>query len=162
MSNIREYEFTFILRADIPEVERLKVQEKYESFISKHSGEILKKEDWGVQKLSYPIKKQFKGHYIFYDFIVDSQSLSEYERLLRIDDKVMRYLLVKINDNVNVEHRKVELSKTDVEKKLNFFDDSSLNIVANIHDHEEPGDVDHAVDYEEEFDSHEKNYEKEE
>ena len=108
---MREYEFTFITKPDLPEVERNKHFGKYEDLLVKGGGEILKKDDWGVKKLSFPIKKHFRGHYVLYDYVGLPENLTEAERLMRIDDNVLRYMSVKIGDKCNVEARKAELLK---------------------------------------------------
>lgn len=113
---LREYEFTFVTRADLPETEKGKVLSGYEEILAREGGEILKKADWGTKKLAYPIKKNFRGHYVFYDLTAAPDSIAECERLLRIDENVLRHLVVKIDENIDVEARKVELSKQDVQK----------------------------------------------
>lgn len=108
---LREYEFTMVARADLPEADRSKVFQAYEEILQRKGGELLKKDDWGTKKLAYPIKKQFKGHYVFYDFASLPENIAECERLLRIDENVLRFMVVKTADNVDVEARKVELAK---------------------------------------------------
>jgi small subunit ribosomal protein S6 len=109
---MREYEFTIITRADMPDPERTQVLEKYEALLYTEVGELLKKDDWGVRRFAYPIKKKFRGHYTVYDFAgSDTANLKEAERLLRIDDNVLRYLLVRTRDKIDVEQRREELAK---------------------------------------------------
>ena len=109
---MREYEFTIITRADLPDGERTKVLDRYENLMFKESGELLKRDDWGVKKLSYPINKKHRGHYMYYDFVgAKPEGLREAERLLRIDENVLRYMLVRTNDKVDVAKRKVEIAK---------------------------------------------------
>jgi small subunit ribosomal protein S6 len=110
--SLREYEFTVITRADLPDGDRSKVLDRYETLMFKESGELLKRDDWGVKKLNYPIKKKHRGHYMHYDFVGSTpEGLREAERLLRIDENVLRYLLVRTNDKVDVAKRKAELAK---------------------------------------------------
>jgi small subunit ribosomal protein S6 len=109
---LREYEFTLITKAEIPDADRAKVFEKYENLLYQDSGELLKRDDWGVKKLSFPINKKFRGHYMHYDFVnTKPENLKEAERLLRIDEHVMRYLLVRTNDKCDVAKRREELVK---------------------------------------------------
>ncbi len=109
---LREYEFTLIARSDLPEAERAKVFTKYEDLILKDGGEVLKKEDWGVKKMTFPMKKQHRGHYMYYDFVQSNPDhLKEAERLLRIDENVLRYLLIRTGVEVDTAARKIELAK---------------------------------------------------
>ena len=115
---LREYEFTFVTKADLPETEKAKVLTGYEDILKRNGGEILKREDWGMKKLAYPIKKNFKGHYVFYDFASLPENIAECERLLRIDDNVLRHLVVKTHDRVDIEARKAELAKPATQKQV--------------------------------------------
>lgn len=108
---LREYEMTIITRSDLPESELNGLLSKYEGFMTADGGEILKKDVWGSRKLTFPIKKHYRGNYYLYDFAGAPEHLSEMERLMRIDDNVLRYLSVLINKSVDVEDRKVEITK---------------------------------------------------
>lgn len=108
---LREYEFTLVAKADLPEAERAKLFQGYEEILQRNGGQQLKKDDWGTKKLAYPIKKHFKGHYVFYDYASHPDNIAECERLLRIDDNILRYMVIKTADDVDVEARKVELAK---------------------------------------------------
>lgn len=107
---LREYEFTFISKSDLPEGQQAKVIEGYEDILKREGGEIIKKDDWGVKKLAYPIRKNFKGHYVHYDCVTNSDNIAECERLLRIDDNILRYLVIRIGQNVDVEERKKQIA----------------------------------------------------
>ncbi len=109
---MREYEFTVITKSELPDVERAKVLERYEGLMFKDQGELLKRDDWGLKKLCYPIKKKHRGHYTHYDFVGSKpENLKEAERLLRIDENVLRYMLVRTHDKVDVAKRKADLAK---------------------------------------------------
>ena len=108
---LREYELTIIARADLPESENAKLLSKYEKLMTADGGEILQKNSWGVKKLAFPMKKAFRGSYVNYDFVGTPSNLSEMERLMRIDEDVLRYMSVYIGQNVNVATRKEQLAK---------------------------------------------------
>lgn len=110
---LREYEFTFVTKTDLSDGDKAKVLEGYEQILGREGGEIIKKDDWGTKRLAYPIKKNFKGHYVFYDLASTPANIAECERLLKIDDNVLRHLVIKIKDDVDVEARKAELSKAE-------------------------------------------------
>jgi small subunit ribosomal protein S6 len=108
---VREYEFTVITKAELPDTEKAKVIQGYEAILFRSGGEALKREEWGSKRMSFPINKHFRGYYVHYDLTSTPADVAEAERLLRIDENILRYLVVKINDEVNVEERKVELAK---------------------------------------------------
>lgn len=107
---LREYEFTFIAKADLPEADKTKLFSKYETLLTE-GGEMVKRDDWGVKRLAYPIAKQFRGHYMHFDFVGKTENLAECERLMRIDENILRFLSMKIGENVDVEARRAELAK---------------------------------------------------
>lgn len=110
---LREYEFTFVTKTDSGDQDNKKVLEGYEAILGREGGVILKKNDWGTKRLAYPIKKSFKGHYVLYNVATVPANIEECERLLRIDDNVLRHLVIKTHDKVDVEKRKADLAKVD-------------------------------------------------
>lgn len=118
---LREYDFTIITKGDLPEGESAKVLANYEALMTKDGGEVLKRDDWGVKRLAFPIKKSFRGHYVNYDFVGAPENLAEMERLMRIDDNVLRYLLVRLDEErdgtIDIAARKEDLAKQEREAR---------------------------------------------
>lgn len=110
---LREYEFTVIYTAQGSPENFKSLVERYEAILLKGGGEIIKKSEWGVKRLAFPINKQFRGRYMHYDLTCSPEALKECERLMRIDDGVLRYFSVRIGENVDVAKRKVELAKAE-------------------------------------------------
>lgn len=108
---LREYELTVIFSNQNEESAAKEIQRKYEEILLASGGEVLLKDTWGLRKLSYPIKKQYRGYYVHYDLICSPDSLKEAERLMRMDEKVLRYLPVCISHRPDAVARKVELEK---------------------------------------------------
>jgi small subunit ribosomal protein S6 len=118
---LREYDFTIITRGDLPEGEAAKALGTYEKLMTAGGGEILKKDEWGVKRLAYPIKKVFRGYYVNYDFVGTPESMAEMERLMRIDDNILRYLTVRVDEEAqgitDIEARKAEIAKAEKEAR---------------------------------------------
>ncbi len=110
---LREYEFTFVTKLDTPDGDAQYLA-GYEDILTVDGGEILRKDEWGTKRLAYPIKKNFKGRYVHYKLASLPKNIAESERLLRIDDNVLRHLVVKVSDRVDVEARKAELAKAEM------------------------------------------------
>ncbi len=108
---LRRYETTFVVHPDLGEEDHQKIVQKALGAITQSGGEILQLQDWGVKKLAYKIKKQTRGHYIFVDYAAKPEAVREVERLLRIDDNVLRFLTVLVDDEVDVEEAKMQLSQ---------------------------------------------------
>lgn len=114
---LREYEFTFISKTDISEAAQSKVFSGYEEILKREGGDIVKRDDWGVKKLAYPIKKNFKGHYVHYDCVTNSDNIAECERLLRIDENILRFLVIKTGEDVDIEARKKQVADEQIKRK---------------------------------------------
>ena len=88
---MRDYEVVYILDSTL---EREAVDEKIEGFHAALGGEITSVDHWGVRRLAYPIRKSETGYYVIVHVTADPVALPEFERLLRLDEETMRYLVV--------------------------------------------------------------------
>lgn len=109
----REYELTIISNAQKSEAQHKELLEKYEKIFLANDGEVIDKKDWGVKKLCSPINKHYRGQYTFYDFSGDSSQLKELERLMKIDEDILRYMLIQIGENVDIDERKSAIAKAE-------------------------------------------------
>jgi small subunit ribosomal protein S6 len=107
---MRRYETIFIVRPNIAEDEIDAVINRTNSIIEGDGGTIIKVDKWGLKKLAYLIKKESQGYYVYVDYAGIPASVSEIERLFRIDDKVLKYLTVKLADSCDPEAIKEELA----------------------------------------------------
>ncbi|MGY3805133.1 30S ribosomal protein S6 [Pigmentibacter ruber] len=108
---MREYEAMIIAKADLPEAELSKMVSKWETIIGTDGGQVVKKETWGVRRLAYPINKQTRGNYFVYDVATNQANIHELERILKLEENVLRSMVIKLADSVNVEARRLELQK---------------------------------------------------
>ena len=88
---MREYEVVYILD---PTLGQEAVDAKLEGFHASLGGEITGVDHWGVRQLAYPIRKSQTGYYVIIHVTADPVALPEFERLLRLDEETMRYLIV--------------------------------------------------------------------
>lgn len=108
---MREYEAMIITKPDLPEAELSKMLTRWEGIIANNGGQIIRKDSWGVRKLAYPINKVTRGVYHVFDVATAQENARELERVLKLDENVLRSLIIKLADKVNVEARRVELQK---------------------------------------------------
>jgi small subunit ribosomal protein S6 len=97
---VREYEFIYIVHPDATPERAKEIQARVEQGITSGGGQILLWDDWGKRKLAYEIRKFNKGHYMLVGFLGDGRFIPEVERVLRLDSDVLRFLAVKVDDNV--------------------------------------------------------------
>jgi len=94
---VKSYELMLIFDPSLEENVINEELSKITSIIEKEKGEILNKDIWGLKKLAYPIKRQDNGFYAVLYFNSDAMVLSELDRLNKINDKILRHLIVKSN-----------------------------------------------------------------
>jgi|NOAtaT_7_FD_contig_61_3823086_length_1395_multi_6_in_0_out_0_3 small subunit ribosomal protein S6 len=102
-----EYETTFILRPELDEAESNRLLERLKALITDAAGTILIYEDWGKRKLAYPIQKHQFGHYVHINFVAPASVPGEIERVVGIEDNIVRFLTVRNAANVEAEARRV-------------------------------------------------------
>lgn len=91
---MRLYEVVYILDPVLDESAVTTKLEKFHDLATAQGGEVSAIDHWGSRQLAYPINKQETGYYVVAHFTAVAEALPEYERLLKLDDEVMRYLLV--------------------------------------------------------------------
>lgn len=92
------YESVFIARQDITVQQTEALADQLSDVIVKTGGKVTKRENWGLRNLAYRIKKNRKGHYILLNIDGPSDAVKEYERQMRINEDVLRYLTVKVEE----------------------------------------------------------------
>ncbi len=97
---MREYETTFIVQPEISDDSCAEICARLDSIVEKHGGRHVMLDDWGKRKLAYEIAKFQKGHYFVLYYLDDGKAVPEIERILRLDESVLRFLTVKAADQV--------------------------------------------------------------
>ena len=104
---MRIYEELFILRTGLPEEEVTALTDQISGVITSSGGTITKTDNWGTRKLAYRVKKQAEGVYILIVFTAGSAVVKEVERRLRVQDNVLKFITVRIDEKLKkVEKRK--------------------------------------------------------
>lgn len=106
MTILNEYETIYVARPDLTDDVMSKLTERFSAVITSNQGEILVSEDWGKRKLAYIINKHLRGHYIYLNFCGPASLVAEVERNLGNEDQLLRFLTVKIEDDVEVDSRR--------------------------------------------------------
>ena len=114
---MRRYETFIILDPDLSESGREPVIEKINDLVSQQGGLMVLKDEWGARKLAYEIKKKSRGYYIRFDFCGTGALVDELERSCRIDDRVLKYMTVLTESDVDIEAIKKQLAEAEAEKK---------------------------------------------
>lgn len=88
---MRGYEIIVIAVPEITEDEVTTITNKLTETITQLQGKVVKVEKWGKRKLSHKIKKNQKGYYVIFYFMALPQAIKEIERILRYNEKILRY-----------------------------------------------------------------------
>ena len=91
---MRLYEVVYILNPALDEGAVTAKLEKFHALATVNGGEVSPVDHWGNRQLAYPIARQQSGYYVVAQFTAAVEALPEFERLLRLDEEVLRYLLV--------------------------------------------------------------------
>lgn len=91
------YESVVIARQDLSSQKVKELVSSLDTIITEQGGKIVKTESWGLRNLAYRIKKNRKGHYVLFNIDAPAEAISEYERKMRINEDVLRYLTLKID-----------------------------------------------------------------
>ncbi|MDO7906174.1 30S ribosomal protein S6 [Paenibacillus sp. JX-17] len=90
---MRKYEVMYIIRPDIEQEAVQAAVEKFQGIISNGGGEITNHDVMGKRRLAYEIKKFRDGFYVLVNFTAEPAVVTELERIMKISDEVIRYLI---------------------------------------------------------------------
>ena len=93
---MRKYEFVYILDPSLKEKEQKEEIKKVEELVEKSKGKVEKSEIWGKKSLSYPIKKNSEGIYVYLLISMGEQKLGNWEKGIKLNEKILRYLLTRV------------------------------------------------------------------
>lgn len=92
----RTYESIFIVRPDLTGDAYTAVIDKFKGVLTDQGASIIKVDEWGVRKLAYTVKKQNRGSYVLVIFEADPKVILEYERRLRLDESVIKFINIHL------------------------------------------------------------------
>lgn len=92
------YENVFIARQDATPQQVEALAQQFAGIIAAQGGKVTKTENWGLRNLTYKIKKNRKGHYVLLNIDAPAQAVHELERNMRINEDVLRYMTVRVDE----------------------------------------------------------------
>lgn len=92
------YEHVIIARQDISPQQAETLNDELKALIEGQGGSVPKIEYWGLRNLTYRIKKNRKGHYSLLALDAPSAAVKEMERQLSINEDVLRYMTVRVEE----------------------------------------------------------------
>ncbi len=95
---MRKYELMFIVRTDIEENEVKNVVSSLKKTLTDNHAKILEEKELGQKELAYEIKKHKTGYYFLITVEASSAAVKEFERVILINENVLRHIVVKVED----------------------------------------------------------------
>lgn len=97
---MNNYELTYIVKPTLDDNSRKETIERFTSLIEQNGGIVEKVDEafWGKRRLAYPINDMTEGYYVLTSFKANSEVPREIERNLQISDKILRYLVIKLEE----------------------------------------------------------------
>ncbi len=103
---MRVYEIVYIFDQTLDEDAVNKKLEKFHPLAVGSEGEVLAVDHWGIRQMAYPVKKQKTGYYVVAQVRTGPEGLPEFERLLKLEPDLMRYLVV-VNEGESTSGRSI-------------------------------------------------------
>jgi small subunit ribosomal protein S6 len=100
---MRHYETTYILRPNLGEEQFTEIIDRTNAIITNDGGGVICLDRWGMKRLAYEISKEVQGYYVYLNYAAPGNTVDEIERIFRIDDRVLRYLTIKLGDSMDAE-----------------------------------------------------------
>ena len=141
---MRRYETIFIVDNDLSEEDHSPIFEKLTDLIHQHGGLLVMVDEWGSKKLAYEIKKKARGYYVRFDYCGSGILVNEIERFFRIDDRILKYMTVLLDKDVDIEAINEEIAKAQ-ETQTNETESSEAEAVDEPAPDAEPAAVDEPV-----------------
>ena len=91
------YESVIIGRQDLTPNQFEELTDEFIKIIESFKGLIKKRENWGLRNLAYKINKNRKGHYVLLNVDSSSDAIFEYERIMRLNEDIIRFLTIRIS-----------------------------------------------------------------
>lgn len=93
---MNKYESVVIFISNLSDEQKDDLVNKIKSLISS-DGELVSVDEWGKKTFAYTINKQTEGYYVLFTFNSKPEFIAEFERVLRLDEKVLKHIVIKKN-----------------------------------------------------------------
>ena len=92
---MRNYEVMYILKPDMDEEAIVAAVTRFEEVVKTGGGEIVKTDRWGKRRLAYEVNDFSEGYYVLMFYKAPASATQELERILKIQDNIIRHLVIK-------------------------------------------------------------------
>ncbi len=101
---MNHYELLFVVKPTLTDDEiKAQIQKTQDSILAQE-GEIVSVKDMGMRKLAYPVQKNERGYYTVIYFKAPGAAIAEIERLLRINEDILKFMTVRFTNKKEIAH----------------------------------------------------------
>ena len=122
---MRRYETIIIIDPDLSDEERNPVFARLKELISQQGGLLVLIDEWGIKKLAYEIMKKARGYYIRLDYCGTATLINELERFCRIDDRILKYMTILLEADVDIGNVEKEMAEREMERNITDQNDEA-------------------------------------
>ena len=91
------YELTYVINGGLGNDQIRNLVRRASRFIEEHGGKVVELDEWGTQRLAYPVQKKRNGYYVNVCFEAPGNLIARLERALALEDNVLRFLTLKMD-----------------------------------------------------------------
>ena len=114
----RIYEVLFIADPNLGETEQDALAALVQGYVEKDGGKVQRVEKWGKKRLAYTIKKQREGNYVLMVIEGGPALVKELERRMRVTDGVLRFITVRVDEDLaKAERKKAQRAVEEAKRK---------------------------------------------
>ena len=114
MNKSRQYELVYLLSPETSEQAVADLHGQVEATVARFGGVVEKTDNWGRRKLAYAIGPHKEGVYVLDVVSGSGELMKELERRLRVNEQVLRYLVVRVDEELRAAERARARRKVDV------------------------------------------------
>ena len=126
----RTYEVMYIIDPETAADKITKLNDAVGKLITKEGGEVVRMDDVGMKPLAYPIQKKTEGHYVLFEIQGSGQEIAELERRMRVNDMIMRYITVRVDEDRKKAAKLREKREARAEKRARFRQAPEADVTA--------------------------------
>ena len=102
---VRQYELVYIVSPSATEQETTDLHTQIESIVGRFNAELVRTDNWGRRRLAYEIGRHKEGTYVLEVINGGGDVMKEIDRRLKVSDKVIRHLTVRVDEELRVAER---------------------------------------------------------
>lgn len=106
------YELMYVVNTILNDEQVKDVVGRVSAFIRENGGDVIAAEEKGSQRLAYPIEKKRNGYYVLVHFRAPAPFIARFDRALRINDDIMRHLILRYDAKMERHYQKQQSAET--------------------------------------------------